>query len=49
MEEVPLPPSMKRSEDMIRERLHLLFDLVQILTDYVNSLLRMLDVTVVRS
>lgn len=34
---------------MIRERLHLLFDLVQILTDYVNSLLRMLDVTVVRS
>lgn len=68
MEEVPLPPSMKRSriwyekactfyfhlykwrdQRMIRERLHLLFDLVQILTDYVNSLLRMLDVTVVRS
>lgn len=38
-----------RDQRMIRERLHLLFDLVQILTDYVNSLLRMLDVTVVRS
>lgn len=29
MEEVPLPPSMKRSEDMIRESLHLLFPFVQ--------------------